>query len=547
MEVWKLDEIIFLEDDFFNKLNTEEAYHLEAKHFDDFWQVLSQQVSTQVVNQFGIGRLLDLGRLGDSDSYSIGGSVSTVHNAENDVFVSSEYSSRYNASYDRRNYEGRKISETLDTRMSVTRKKDFQQQPEIYDGYTGKVLPKTGQAHLDHVVSAKRIHDNKKARLFLSDDERNDLAMNENNLTYTHSSLNQSKGAESLSDWRQTTQKKQDKNNEERFEVKAELADKVEARAEKFVNVRINQAQLQELRQASIKQGLTQMKRQLAGLVLYKLSDVFIAEMQALIQQWDSFRTMEDRIDYFKNRMQVIKENVLESLHHIKDEFIGTSLSGFTSGVVGVLITTLMNSFVTTSARLGRLIQEGISSIISGFKLLVTNPDKLEKSVLIEEVIKLIGVGISVSIGLILTDLVDKKLSTFLPKEIANPVATVIGAMFTGSMSAVIIHLVDNFHEVIREVNVHWRNINAHFTISKPEIIETYNEAIAKIDHEYQGLLQTIALKYQELDRLSDLAFDIESMANVQFEHSIQYVKKMQVEPTKLLQTEGDIESFFLS
>lgn len=539
--------IQFLEDDFFSKLNTEEAYHIEDEHVERFWSVLSQQISSQVITQFGIGRLLDLAQLGDTDSYIKGGAVSTVHNADDDVFISKNHETRYKAIYDRQNYEGRKISDTKDTRLSVKRKRDFQQRDEIIDGYTGKQLNKDGSAHIDHVVAAKRIHDNERARLFMTDNQRNDMAMNEDNLTYTNSSLNQSKGEKVMKEWRETKQRKQEKNNEERFAIKPELADKVEAKAERFVKVTINNAQLEELKQASLKQGMTQMKRQLIGLILHHLAKAFLAEMKALIKRWDTFEKVEDRIAYFKERMQVIKHNLLDSLHTLKDEFFSTSISAFTSGIIATLITTLINSFVTTSHRLGRIIQEGITSIIKGFKLLITNPEKLERKKLIETVIKLIGLGVSLSIGLILTDLVDKELSAVLPKVIANSIATVIGAMFTGTMSALIIHLVDNFDQVIRNLNRHWQNINVQLTISQPQIIETYHQAIDKLDDDYQDLLRDIAMKYQTLNKLSDLAFDIESMANIQFNQSIEYAKIMTVNPTKILKTENDIDSFFLT
>lgn len=542
-----MSENLFLADDFFRKLNTEEAYHIEKEHIEKFWNTLAQQVSTQVITQFGIGRLLDLAQLGDTDSYINGGSVSTLHNAAADVFISKNHEARYKAAYDRQNYEGRKINDAQDTRLSVKRKRDFQQKETIIDGYTGEILPKTGQAHVDHVVAAKRIHDNPSARLFMTDDQRNDMAMNEDNLTYTNSSLNQSKGEKEMIVWRKMTQKKQEKNNEERFSVKPELADKVEAKAEGFVKTTINNAQLEELKQASLKQGMTQMKRQLMGLILHHLAEMFFVEMKILIKRWDIFENVEDRIVYFKERMQVIKHNLLDSLHTLKDEFLGTSISAFTSGIIATLITTLINSFVTTSHRLGRIIQEGITNIIKGFKLLITNPEKLEKKELIETVIKLIGLGISLSIGLILTDLVDKELSAVLPKIIANSIATVIGAMFTGTMSALIIHLVDNFDQVIRDLNCHWQNINTQLTISPTQIIETYHQAIDKLDDDYQELLRDIAMKYQTLNKLSDLAFDIESLANRQFNQSIDYANIMTVNPKKILKTESDIDSFFLT
>jgi len=104
--------VVNLNDDFFKKLNTKEAYHVDNSHMTEFWDTLKEQISTQFIQDFGIQDLLDRMHLGDLSQYKDGGDVSTIHNARSGVFVDEEHARRFGEKFDRSNYEGRTIKDS---------------------------------------------------------------------------------------------------------------------------------------------------------------------------------------------------------------------------------------------------------------------------------------------------------------------------------------------------------------------------------------------------------------------------------------------------
>ncbi len=81
------------------------------------------------------------------------------------------------------------------------RKAMMQQDGPLIDAYTGKEIPKDGRSHLDHIVSAHELHKDAKNHLFMTDQERINMALDDKNLAMTNGSLNQSKGDAKMSEF----------------------------------------------------------------------------------------------------------------------------------------------------------------------------------------------------------------------------------------------------------------------------------------------------------------------------------------------------------
>src|SRR4051794_37328564 len=81
-------------------------------------------IITTLIQQFGLGKLLKL---------KDGGNVTTLHNARLDTFANEEDKKRFNTPY---NKETRK--QIYEKDFAQNRKKEFQNNAHIYDGYTGK-------------------------------------------------------------------------------------------------------------------------------------------------------------------------------------------------------------------------------------------------------------------------------------------------------------------------------------------------------------------------------------------------------------------------
>lgn len=524
----------------------EKTFSIEhAGSMESFWSVLKEEVLEQIIVQFGIERWINTHINGGVDSYKIGGDVSTVHNASNNIFVDNEHELRYKKEFNRKNYEGRVEKDKQgrvvhDNRLSTQRKQKFQENDIIVDGYTGKRLNKNSSAHIDHIVSAKEIHNNDKARLYLTDDERNDMSVSKNNTTFTDSSLNQSKGEKDLSKF-MNTEKVIDKdgnkiNNAKRYDMHKKNSLKKDCKARKSINKTVRKGQISELSKASYDQGIKQVEKQAIGLIMYELADLFISEMQLLVKEWSHYKTFDSKIEAFKSKMYSIKSSLIEKIKKIKSSIFLSVSEGFIGGVINTLITTLINTFITTSRNLGKFLKDGIGSVIKGFKLLVTNPDKLDKKRLIKEVIKVIGIGASISFGLIITESIRNNMIGY-PSVVIDVITNIVGALVTGSLSSIVIYLVDNIGVVF---------ISFSSMLDNNQLKQSYRNALNEVDNEYQNLLEKIYIEYAELNKLGNLALDMSAVASIQFESSIEYARYIGVPDDDILKTISDIDEYFI-
>ncbi|MNW41844.1 hypothetical protein D3C74_189980 [compost metagenome] len=181
---------------------------LQNSHIKKLLLQYKETVLTTIISQFGLGPIFD--------SYKNGGNVTTLHNAEKGIFANKADEDQYTEAFDRGNYE---------KDFPKKRKLNFQTSIEITDDYTGKVLKKDGTTHLDHVISAKAIHSNNGARLYMNAEQRDEMATSERNLAWTDSSLNQSKNDKDLEQWMDRENKRSPgKTNAQHYEINREAA-----------------------------------------------------------------------------------------------------------------------------------------------------------------------------------------------------------------------------------------------------------------------------------------------------------------------------------
>lgn len=544
-----MDRTIELDDDFFKKLNTDSAYRIKADQTTDFWKTLRKQLGTQVIQEFGIQDILDRMNLGNVTQYKEGGDVSTVHNADNGVFVDDKHQRRYQKAYNRKDYEGRQTND-IDNRLKTQRKEMFQNSENIKDAYTGKQLEKDGSTHLDHVTSAKHIHDNKRARLYMTDDERNDMAVDEHNMAPIDGRMNQSKGEDDVQDWAN----KKEKNGETKaakYDVDEEKIADRKKESEKFINRTVNKSAVKEFNSAAKQRGMQQAKRQACGVAMYMATDIVIDEMTTYVHDWKSFASVSEKVDGIKATFKRIQRRLWERLKQIKSwagELIGAAFSGFTSGVIGTLISTLINSLTTTISAWGKILQDGLNTFVRAFKMLVTNPKGLSKGELTKAVLQLIGIGFSTSIGLVIGEKVNEFLVTLpgLPKFLMDAISTTISAVISGCLSALVIVSIDNFGRVIRNFKLAWDDFKQGIELSMDEVKKTYNEALQKVDESYHGILLEIETEYEKMGKLASLAHDVTQLASNQLFSSVIYARASGVPEKEILHDNTEVSDYFL-
>jgi len=505
--------------------------HIKESHIKQLLDKYKETVGTTIIQQFGLGPFFD--------NFKDGGNVTTLHNAENGVFANNQDAERYNQSFDRKNYE---------KDFPKKRKEKFKTSSEILDDYTGKNLAKDGTTHLDHVVSAKAIHDNNKARLYMDDEQRNVMATSDPNLAWTDSSLNQSKNDKDLNDWMdQRNRKNPDKTNAEYYEVDRSAASRRHSEANEHINKTIKKEEVKyyakNVAATGVNQGLRMAKKQAIGMFLYEFQAAFMAEMKGYFNQYHAYDTFKRKLVEFKNVCYRVKERVLAKAKKILIAFG----EGFIGGFVANLITILINTFATTTKNVARVLNDGFHALIKAFKVLIAPPENITKQEALLEVSKILSTAVVASFGVILTEAFATYLKTTPAAPFADLIAGVIGGILTGIVSVTLVYVIDNFNRILKDIGESFRLIQYQLTVSAKEIREIYTKAIADIDAEYQLILNRIFKEYEELNQLTAFAYNCGELAGVQFKHSQKLARANGLSDKEILLTDRDIDDFFLN
>lgn len=532
-----------LEDDFFKNMNTKDEYNTDNQQMESFWSVLKNQLTTETVQRFGIEKVLNaLEGTGGLSDYKDGGNVSTIHNAKNGVFVDSEHERRFNAAYDRKNYEGRG-----DRKLSAQRKKMFTENEEIYDAYTHKKLNKDGRTHIDHITSAKEIHEMDAARLYMTDDERNDMATADSNMAAIDGRMNQSKGEKSMEEW--LKKEKDGQTNAERYDVDEAEAMRLRRRSQLGIKGKVVLAAGREVSMASFSSGIAQAKKQVIGLLMHYGTSIFLEEVQSYAANWKNYSRIADRLDALKAMGGRIKDRLIEKVKDIKNiikEVFASAKEGFISGIVGTVVTTLINMVATTVKSVGKILQDSVTTLIGAFKMWTKNPNNLDKATLAKETIKMISLGVSASVGIIAEEGIKTTLASTVLAPVADPIGIVGGILVTGVCSAVLIYVMDNFGKIMKKFKDAWNDMMYGLQRTKREILETYNKALAAVDETYRGILSDIKDYYDKMDNLALLAHDMNLSGEEQVSASIAYARASGVDDSELFHNVDEAKKFFL-
>lgn len=532
-----------LEDDFFKNMNTKDEYNTDNQQMESFWSVLKNQLTTETVQRFGIEKVLNaLEGTGGLSDYKDGGNVSTIHNAKNGVFVDSEHERRFNAAYDRKNYEGRG-----DRKLSAQRKKMFTENEEIYDAYTHKKLNKDGRTHIDHITSAKEIHEMDAARLYMTDDERNDMATADSNMAAIDGRMNQSKGEKSMEEW--LKKEKDGQTNAERYDVDEAEAMRLRRRSQLGIKGKVVLAAGREVSMASFSSGIAQAKKQVIGLLMHYGTSIFLEEVQSYAANWKNYSRIAERITALEAMGGRIKDRLIEKVKDIKNiikEVFASAKEGFISGIVGTIVTALINMVATTVKSVGKILQDSVTTLIGAFKMWTKNPNNLDKATLAKETIKMISLGVSASVGVIAEEGIKTFLASTVLAPVAGPIGIIGGILVTGVSSAVLIYVMDNFGKIIKKFKDAWNDMMYGLQRTKREILETYNKALAAVDETYRGILSDIKDYYDKMDNLALLAHDMNLSGEEQVSASIAYARASGVDDSELFHNVDEAKKFFL-
>lgn len=413
---------------------------LDEQAIDALTSSCRRAVLDAVIRPLGLGRLVERVDF-------IGGSVLTPHNAEaawqgkeNGAEMANqehlrEFSQRKSEAYNHKDYEAG---------LSELRKQRFQDEAPLRDDYAPhRELPRDGRTHVDHIIPAKQIHEHRDVNFFLSAEQQRKLAVDERNLAWTDSSLNQSKGDSKLSDWMER-ERRDGMTNADRYGIDREAALREEREAEDHLAHELVEPKVKyycaQLAMAGTVDALKMGLQQAIGAVFVELTVGLFDEVADL---WRNGRQNDSLLSDFVARAKRVGERVLTSWRDIVDRFKQGALAGFLS----TLLTTIINSVVTTGKRLVRIIREGLLSLYRGVKMLVFPPPGLDVRQASHAASKLITAGVATAAGIAVEEAVEKAIVSAMPAlaPIASLLSVTSVGLATGLASVLLVASLDRF------------------------------------------------------------------------------------------------------
>lgn len=382
-----------------------------------------------------------------------GGDVDTIHNVRN---IGKDPNMFYKNSANAANWDNRGQYNSAEyhsgpnyTNIKHEARKQWQSTGEnIKDQYTGgdvgfygrsKAINANKKAELDHIISAKEIHEDRGRTLAQLDGK--DLADSESNLAFTNKSLNASMQDKSIEEYI--------KEHPELDETtKRNLLEKDQA-ARRDYNQKVNVAYytgsafIKDTAWAAGKVGLAMGVRQALGLVF---SEIWFAIKARMQQSWISGAG-----EFFNNLAVGCKEGLINAKNkfpQIWEKFI----EGSFSGVLSSLTTTLCNTFLTTAKNIVKIIRNAWASLVEATKILFLNPEHLPAGERFRAAAKILATGASFVVGTMFGEMIASTGIGAIP-VLGGVIETFCSVLVTGILSCSLLYLLDNNQYVKQFVN----------------------------------------------------------------------------------------------
>lgn len=433
-----------------DKLLNELHARWERSRIDDLYDDCRNRTMQSIITTFGIGRLV-------AAYDKIGGNVDTIHNARHNIYATEEARRRYEEreKYDSYAYHSHENYIAINREYSAQRKTTG-----IQDAYTGKTLGPNSSMDLDHVVSAKEIHDD--PGRVLANLNGPDLANTRTNLAPTSSTINRSKKDKTVDEFLTYRDKKLQEAStsdqppspkiQELKDVDADAMRRKDAKAREEIDRTINRtyytspeflgASLKHSAKEAGKMGLYQAVGQL---LINFFSEVFREFQDAMQNGWKKGVHANSFLEALGVRFQRIAERVLADWRNILKTAAVGAISGFLSGA----LTTFANAFVTTGKRAIRLIREGFFSLLQALKCVMFRPENMTPEQARDAAIKIIASAVITAGGIVLEEYLQKALTglmgslTILGLHVPAVLSTIFAGALTGLGVALVVYYLD--------------------------------------------------------------------------------------------------------
>lgn len=478
--------------------NPEPRENIKVSLFKQYERVVIESLITS----FGLDFII-------KDRY--GGDVDTIHNVRKiGTDKDMEYKNKVNAkAYENRGEYSKYEYHSGNSNYQQTVKaiKKNAQNGTIEDSYVSgnnlvfgysKDVPTDKMADLDHVISAKTIHDDR-GRV-LAGFNGADLANSPENLKYTNAHLNRSMRDSDIPDYiakHPELSEDEKKNMMDKYNISKKAYEK-KLQTSYYNSAQFRDDTLKAAKNAGKGMALRQALGFLFANIWFEIKDEFEKEdihFGSNLELGKLFRAIGDGV-----KRGIEKTKSMETISKI--------IEGGVSGFLASITTTLCNIFFTTAKSVGKIIRESWASLVQAVKILLINPDGYLFGDRIRAAAKVLATGASVVAGGLVSGLIASTPLGNIP-VIGDITQTFVGTLVSGVLTCSLLYYLDN-SEMVKKLVSFLNNIP-----SMAKSVEYYRQQADYLE-EYAARLMDIDIETfrKEVNTYSQVADDIENASS---------------------------------
>ncbi|MCK0713634.1 hypothetical protein ACFO0U_06175 [Chromohalobacter sarecensis] len=360
-----------------------------------------------------------------------GGNVTTQHNASQDIYAKT--SEKYNR--DDYDYQSAKRNKKRDAVKNGDMNSDT-----FTDAYTGEKAPtkrttssgKQGMnAELDHTVPLKQTH--KEGGWMLDGEHRQALASDDKNLNYTTLENNRRK-SDAPAEEALSSQHGYDETrtrpliDDARTAIDEHLPDTQERAV--YHAKEIGKTGAREFGKMGMRRAM--------GLLLHELVSGIFSEIKTVLNDRNHPDPLLDRLSAAIKRVATRVQNKFK-------DALGEFFKGGLQGFISNLLTFLINSLITTSAKVVTIIREGMHQLWDALKMMLWPPEGMSREERLRAITKSVAGLFTLGVGMLWEESLNAFLLSIPPlAPIAGFISPVITGLLTGLATALLMYAIDS-------------------------------------------------------------------------------------------------------
>lgn len=468
-----------------------------------------QKVIDGILGPFGLSRSMFMDKTG--------GEVTTSFNAEKGVFAKEK------EVYRREEYT-KGFSKSRQS--SLDKAKDGTGWKDEYSGLW------TDRPDVDHIVSLEKYH-KEYGGWMQTKEARQAFGNDTNNHAVTDMSVNRSMQQKDIKDW-ESRPNSQDPSvtNKEFYELDDRRVNAKVKQGEKAANEHAPakseaiKYQAKQLGIAGVKTGLKLAARQAVGVALKIFVETTYSAIKEAIAKWKEkvITTVKEFIVFVVNKLKMLKDDLGDILKQIG----GAALQGGIAGVLSTLVTFLINSFITTAARLVTVIREAVNTVTLTIKTLCDKSASKEERT--KAALDVFISGMAVCIGGLLVEGAKKLIEQTPLAGMADEAANVLVNILTGLIGVLVFWLISKLSstKAAKEEKANLEKKLDHiFSLEQWRMVNSSAMASVQVQNTARALFGTIAFAeraWQDWDMLLKIQeeFDRKTDENLRKSEEIQ-------------------------